>query len=96
MAVASKKFHKTEQDLKARLNRETGEVEVYAVKEVVDNVEDDDLEISEEGAREINPDAIVGDFVDLPMETAEITDEAGRLFQIPLDKVRKARLDPRI
>ena len=29
-------------------------------------------------------------------EVVTVADEAGRLFQIPLDKVRKARLDPRI
>ncbi len=37
MAVASKKFYKTEEELKATLNRETGEVEVFAVKVVVDD-----------------------------------------------------------
>ena len=32
MAVASKKFYKTEEDLHATLNRETGEVDVYALQ----------------------------------------------------------------
>ena len=46
MAVASKKFFKTEEDLRATLNRDTGEVEVFAVKQVVDDVVDAGLEIS--------------------------------------------------
>lgn len=94
MAVASKKFHKTEQDLKARLNRETGEVDVYAVKEVVDSVENDDLEITEEAAREINADAKVGDFVDIPMETAELGRIAAQAAkQVIFQKVRDAERD---
>lgn len=94
MAVASKKFHKTEQDLKARLNRETGEVDVYAVKEVVESVEDDDLEISEAAAREINADAKVGDFVDIPMETAELGRIAAQAAkQVIFQKVRDAERD---
>ncbi len=94
MAVASKKFHKTEQDLKARLNRETGEVDVFAVKEVVDSVEDDDLEITEEAAREINADAKLGDFVDIPMETAELGRIAAQAAkQVIFQKVRDAERD---
>ena len=72
MAVASKKFYKTEEELTATLNRETGEVEVFAVKVVVDDVEDDDLEISVAAALEFDAEAKVGDQVYLPRDTEDL------------------------
>ena len=94
MAVASKKFYKTEEDLRATLNRETGEVEVYAVKEVVKSVEDDDLEMTQAEAQEYDPDAKVGDIVRIPRST----DALGRIAaqaakQVIFQKVRDAERD---
>jgi len=91
MAVASKKFHKTEEDLKATLNRETGEVDVYAVKEVVATVDDEDLEMTEEDAREFDAEAKVGDFVNIPMETSDLGRIAAQAAkQVIFQKVRDA------
>ncbi|MGD8328448.1 MAG: transcription termination factor NusA [Acidobacteriota bacterium] len=91
MAVASKKYYKTEEDLKAKLNRETGEVEVFAVKEVVDEVEDRDLEISEARAHQFDEDAKVGDFVHIPMETEDLGRIAAQAAkQVIFQKVRDA------
>jgi len=91
MAVASKKFYKTEEDLRATLNRETGEVDVFAVKQVVEDVSDADLEISEANAREIDSDAKVGDFVHLPRETEELGRIAAQAAkQVIFQKVRDA------
>ncbi len=94
MAVASKKFYKTEEELKATLNRETGEVEVYAVKEVVDSVEDADLEMTEAEAQEFDADAKVGDFVHIPRATeglGRIAAQAAK--QVIFQKVRDAERD---
>ncbi len=91
MAVASKKFHKTEEDLRATLNRETGEVEVFAVKQVVETVEDADIEIGEEAARELDADAKVGDFVEIPRETEDLGRIAAQAAkQVIFQKVRDA------
>jgi len=91
MAVASKKYYKTEEDLKAKLNRETGEVEVFAVKEVVDEVEDRDLEISEDKARQFDEEAKVGDFIHIPMETEDLGRIAAQAAkQVIFQKVRDA------
>lgn len=91
MAVASKKFYKTEEEMKATLNRETGEVEVHAVKEVVDDVDDDDLQISADEALKFDSEAKVGDHVYLP----RVTDDLGRIAaqaakQVIFQKVRDA------
>jgi N utilization substance protein A len=91
MAVASKKFYKTEEEHRATLNRETGEVEVFAVKQVVDVVEDNNLEISAEKALEYDAGAKAGDFVYIPRST----DELGRIAaqaakQVIFQKVRDA------
>ena len=72
MAVASKKYYKTDEELKATLNRETGELEVFAVKEVVDEVTDRNLEITLEAAVAVDPNASVGDFVYVPRSTGEL------------------------
>ncbi len=91
MAVASKKFFKTEEDLRATLNRDTGEVEVFAVKQVVDDVVDADLEISASQARELDTDVQVGDFVDVPRATEELGRIAAQAAkQVIFQKVRDA------
>lgn len=46
-----------------RLDRDTGEINVYAAMEVVDDVYDKKCEVSLEEAREILPSAVIGDVV---------------------------------
>ena len=36
--VAARKFYKTNEDMRSELNRETGQIEVYAIKKVVETV----------------------------------------------------------
>ena len=43
------------------MDRETGEFHVYALKQVVKEMEEEDLEISLEEAQQLNPDAAEGD-----------------------------------
>ena len=40
MVVAARKFYKTEEDLRAKFNPETGQVDVYSVYTVVEEVAD--------------------------------------------------------
>ncbi len=91
MATAAKKYYSTQEDLRARFSRETGSVEVYALKTVVDDVEDEDLQISLEEARDIDESFEVDDKIEIPMDTSEL----GRISvqtvkQIIIQKVREA------
>jgi len=91
MVAAARKFYKTTEDISARFDRETGMVEIFAVKRVVEQVEDPNLEISLEEAKEIDETLVVDDTVEIPKPT----DVLGRIAaqtakQVILQKVREA------
>lgn len=67
LVSACKKNFGTSQNIKVEINRKTGEVNVFAQKEVTEDVYDAFLEISLEDAREINPNYEYGDIVDIPI-----------------------------
>src|ERR1700752_435901 len=60
MVVAARKFYKTEEDLRAKFNPETGQVDVYSVQTVVEEVADPKKEISLAEAKKKNPAAEIG------------------------------------
>jgi N utilization substance protein A len=91
MVAAARKFYKTEEDISARFDRETGMVEIFAIKRVVEQVQDANLEISLEEAKQIDETLVVDDTVELP----KATDVLGRIAaqtakQVILQKVREA------
>jgi N utilization substance protein A len=91
MVAASRKFYKTNEDISARFDPETGMVEIFAVKRVVEQVENPSLEISLEEARQIDESLAVDDTVEIPKPT----DVLGRIAaqtakQVILQKVREA------
>ncbi|MGD8896796.1 MAG: NusA N-terminal domain-containing protein, partial [Acidobacteriota bacterium] len=51
--TASKKYFKEEEDLRSRFNEESGQIEVFAVKQVVEEVEIEETQISLDGAKEL-------------------------------------------
>ena len=57
IVVASRKYFKSNEELRGRINPETGEIDVFAVKKVVDAIENPGREITLEEAREVKPDA---------------------------------------
>src|ERR1019366_2347671 len=69
MLVAARKFYKSTEDLRSQLNRETGQIDVYAVKKVVENVANPVHEISLEAARQLNPAAVLEEEVKIPKPT---------------------------
>jgi transcription termination/antitermination protein NusA len=94
MVVAARKFYKTEEDLRAKFNAETGQVDVYAVQTVVEEVTDPKKEITLTEAKKKNPAAEVG----TEIVTAKPTDVLGRIAaqtakQVILQKVREAERD---
>jgi N utilization substance protein A len=91
MVAASRKFYKTNEDISARFDPETGMVEIFAVKRVVEQVEYPSLEISLEEAKQIDESLAVDDTVEMPKPT----DVLGRIAaqtakQVILQKVREA------
>ncbi|MBI4484142.1 MAG: transcription termination/antitermination protein NusA [Acidobacteria bacterium] len=91
MVAAAKKYYKTGEELHARYNRETGTVEVFAVKNIVGEVADPLVEMSLEDARKIDETFEVGDLVEFPKRT----DVLGRIAaqtakQVIFQKVREA------
>jgi len=94
MVVAARKFYKTEEDLRAKFNQETGQVDVYSVLTVVEEVTDPKKEITLVDAKKKNPTAEVG----TEILTAKPTDVLGRIAaqtakQVILQKVREAERD---
>jgi len=92
--TASRKFYKTGEDLKAKFNLENGQVELFAVKTIVEEVTDPDLEISVAEARDIyGEDAEVE--AGYQIEFPKRTDVLGRIAaqtakQVIFQKVREA------
>ncbi len=91
MVAASRKFYKTNEDINARFDPETGMVEIFAVRRVVENVENPSLEISLAEAKQIDESLEVDDTVEIPKPT----DVLGRIAaqtakQVILQKVREA------
>jgi N utilization substance protein A len=94
MVVAARKYYKTEEDLRAKLNAETGQIEVYSVRTVVEEVADPLKEITLAEAKKKNPSAEVGTEITAPKPT----DVLGRIAaqtakQVILQKVREAERD---
>jgi N utilization substance protein A len=94
MVVAARKYYKSEEDLRGKFNQETGQVDVYAVQTVVEEVTDPKREVSLVEARKKNPAAEIGTEIVIPKPT----DVLGRIAaqtakQVILQKVREAERD---
>jgi N utilization substance protein A len=92
--VATRKYYKTTEDLQSHFNKETGAVEVYAVKKVVEEVADPVREISLAEARKFDPEIALEGEVKIP----KATDVLGRIAaqtakQVIFQKVREAERD---
>ncbi|MGH9462864.1 MAG: transcription termination factor NusA [Vicinamibacteria bacterium] len=92
--TATKKYYRTEEDLKARLNRESGNIEVYTLKTVVDTVVDPNSEISLRDATKIQPTAELNQEVEVHKPTAALGRIAAQTAkQVIFQKVREAERD---
>jgi transcription termination/antitermination protein NusA len=94
MVVAARKYYRTEEDLRSRFNPESGQVDVYSVHTVVEEVTDPLREISLGDAKKRQPEIEVGGEV----IEAKPTDVLGRIAaqtakQVILQKVREAERD---
>jgi N utilization substance protein A len=92
--VATRKYYKSVEDLQAHFNMDSGIVEVFAVKKVVEKVEDPTREMTVDEARKFNPEAAVETEIKIP----KATDGLGRIAaqtakQVIFQKVREAERD---
>jgi N utilization substance protein A len=92
--AATRKHLKTLEELESVLNKDTGEISVYAVKKVVDSVTAPDLEIGLEAARRVDANAEVGGEVRIKKSTEGLGRIAAQMAkQIIFQKVREAERD---
>src|SRR6188474_2101576 len=64
IVVASRKYFKSNEELRGRINPDTGEIDVYALRKVVEDVTNPVREISMDEARRIKPDAQMKEEID--------------------------------
>ncbi len=88
---AYKRHFGNNQNARVEIDPETGEIKVFAIKQVVEEIEEDGAEITVEEAREINPAYEVGD----TLETEVTPSEFGRIAaqtakQVVVQRLREA------
>ena len=97
IVVATRKYYKTQENLRAELDKESGQIRAYAVRSIVedhDHIEDPVQQIALDDARRIDPAAEVGG----ELRTYKPTDVLGRIAaqlakQVIFQKVREAERD---
>ncbi len=90
--TASRKYYKTNENLKTRFNQDTGQVDLFAVKQIVLDVQNPATEISLEEAQQLYGDEAE---VDMEIEFPKPTEVLGRIAaqtakQVIFQKVREA------
>src|SRR5450755_3062582 len=98
IVVATRKYYKTQENLRAELDKETGKIRAFAVKTIVETpeqVEDPVLQVTLDDARKINPNVELGGELRIPKQTEGILGRiAAQLAkQVIFQKVREAERD---
>jgi transcription termination/antitermination protein NusA len=98
IVMATRKYYKTQENLRAELDRETGKINAFAVRTVVETpeqVEDPLLQITLEEARKSDPNLEIGGELRIPKPTEGILGRiAAQLAkQVIFQKVREAERD---
>ncbi len=97
IALATRKFYKTQENMRGELNKETGEITAYVYKTVVadeDEIEDPVNQITLAEASELAPGVEVGSEIRMYRDTSPLGRIAAQLAkQIIFQKVREAERD---
>jgi N utilization substance protein A len=97
IALATRKFYKTQENMRGELNKETGEITAYIYKTVVaddDEIEDPVNQITLEEANELAPGVEVGSEIRMYRDTTPLGRIAAQLAkQVIFQKVREAERD---
>ena len=93
--TASRKYYKSTEDLRTKFNHDTGQVELFAVRHIVEEVTDPLTEVSLTEARDLYGEEAE---VDMEIEFPKPTDVLGRIAaqtakQVIFQKVREAERD---
>ena len=97
IALATRKYYKTQETMRAEMDKETGEIRAYVYKTVVETpeeVEDEMNQISLEKARELAPEVEVGGELRFYKDTTPLGRIAAQMAkQVIFQKVREAERD---
>ena len=97
IALATRKFYKTQETMRGELDRESGEIRAYVYKTVVDadeQVEDPENQLTLEQARELAPEVEVGGELRFYKDTTPLGRIAAQMAkQVIFQKVREAERD---
>jgi transcription termination/antitermination protein NusA len=98
IVVATRKYYKTQENLRAVLDKDSGKINAYAVKSIVETpeqVEDPNLQVTVDQAKKLDPRAEAGGELLIPKETEGILGRiAAQLAkQVIFQKVREAERD---
>jgi len=98
IVMATRKYYKSQENLRAKLDKETGKINAFAVKTVVESpeqVEDPNLQITLEEARKTDPNLEIGGELLIPRATEGILGRISAQLakQVIFQKVREAERD---
>ena len=97
IVVATRKYYKTQENLRAELDKDTGQIRAFAVKQVVESpeqIEDPTNQITIDDARRLDPKAEIGGELRIPKATDVLGRIAAQLAkQVIFQKVREAERD---
>jgi N utilization substance protein A len=98
IVVATRKYYKSQENLRAELDKDTGKIRAFAVKTIVESpeqVEDANLQVTLEDARKVDPSVELGGELQIPKVTEGILGRiAAQLAkQVIFQKVREAERD---
>ena len=98
IVVATRKYYKTQENLRAKLDKDTGKIRAFSVRTVVETpeqVEDPLLQITLDDARKSDPNVEVGGEIQTPKVTEGILGRIAAQIakQVIFQKVREAERD---
>jgi N utilization substance protein A len=97
IALATRKFYKTVENMRGEMDRETGEIRAYVYKTVVETpelIDDPDNQLSLDAARELAPEVEVGGELRFYKDTSPLGRIAAQMAkQVIFQKVREAERD---
>src|ERR1700694_1379723 len=97
IALATRKYYKTQENMRAEMDREAGEIRAYVFKTVVEGpeqVEDPENQLTLEAARELAPEVEIGGELRFYKDTTPLGRIAAQMAkQVIFQKVREAERD---
>jgi N utilization substance protein A len=97
IALATRKYYRTQENMRAEMDRETGEIRAYVFKTVVEGpeqVEDEINQLTLEQARELAPEVEIGGELRFYKDTSPLGRIAAQMAkQVIFQKVREAERD---